>query len=108
MLKIPKQDLKIDNSIATLFYCNKFFGTHAGIEYLLKFAVNWMGTNNNSWENSSNWGCIYLTDANTDVFITPGMSLYPVVSSNTAIRSLTIQNGATVIINNGVQVIVLQ
>ena len=84
------------------------FGTHAGIEYLLKFALNWIGTNNNSWENSSNWGCIYLPDANTDVFITPGMSLYPVVSSNTAIRSLTIQNGATVTINNGVQVIVLR
>ncbi|MBC7866954.1 MAG: hypothetical protein H7X88_05415 [Gloeobacteraceae cyanobacterium ES-bin-316] len=83
-------------------------GTHAGIEYLLKFAVNWMGNTNNNWETSSNWGCIYLPDANTDVFIKPGMPLYPVLSSNTAIRSLTILNGANVTVNNGVQLMILQ
>ncbi len=83
-------------------------GTHSSIEYLLKFALNWTGSSNNTWENMNNWGCMYLPDANTDVFIKTGASLYPVVNSNTAVRSLTVQGGANVSLQNGVQMIIVQ
>ncbi len=83
-------------------------GTHSSMEYLLKFALNWMGTNNNAWENLANWGCASLPDANTDVFIKPGAGFYPVVNSNTSVRSLTLQTGAAVNVKNGVQLTILK
>ncbi len=83
-------------------------GTHPSIEYLLKFALNWLGSSNTAWENMANWGCMYLPDENTDVFIKPGASLYPVINSNTSVRSLTVQSGANVTLQNGVQITIVQ
>ena len=83
-------------------------GTHPSIEYLLKFALNWTGSSNNNWENITNWGCMYLPDANTDVFVKTGASLYPVVNSNTSVRSLTVQPGGRVSLQNGVQMTIVQ
>lgn len=83
-------------------------GTHSSIEYLLKFAINWIGTSNNTWENMNNWGCIYLPDANTDVFIKPGAIFSPVINSNSSIRSLTIESGASVDIQPTVQLTIIQ
>jgi hypothetical protein len=83
-------------------------GTHYSLEYLIKFALNWMGSSNNEWENISNWGCGYLPDGNTDVFIKTGAAFYPMVNAPASIRSLTVQSGASVNIQNGVQLNILQ
>ncbi|HSN61232.1 MAG TPA: hypothetical protein VLR49_09865, partial [Ferruginibacter sp.] len=78
------------------------------IEYLLKFALNWIGSNTNAWENLNNWGCINLPDANTDVFIKPGAAFFPVINNNTIIRSLTVESGASVGIQPAVQLTIIQ
>ena len=106
--------LSISNA-PTLWYGHKYRcmvtnadSTHASIEYVLKFAVNWVGSASAAWENAANWGCLYLPDANTDVFVKPGAPIYPAVNSNTAVRSLTLQTGANVTIRNTVQLTIVQ
>ncbi len=92
------------------YRCNisNALGTHYSLEYSLKFAANWMGSSGNAWENLSNWECGSLPDSNTDVFIKPGAGFYPVINSNTGVRSLTLQSGSRVDVKTGVQVTILQ
>ncbi|HRE62575.1 MAG TPA: hypothetical protein PKU77_02230, partial [Ferruginibacter sp.] len=44
--------------------------------YTAKFTASWEGTVNNVWENSANWNCGILPDANTDVLINAGKANY--------------------------------
>lgn len=73
------------------------------IFYTLTFLNSWTGAANTNWNNSSNWSCGNIPDANTDVVIQSGTVT---VSSDVTVRSLTVKPGANVIVTPGVQVIV--
>ncbi len=65
--------------------------------YTLKFTDTWTGAGGNTaWENGANWSCGSVPDANTDVIIKSGTV---VLSSNTAVRSITIDPGVSFTIN---------
>ncbi len=74
----------------------------------LKFAATWKGTTNSLWNVASNWECGTVPDANTDVYVLTGVPNLPEVNANTAVRTLTIMNGATVTVNNGVQLTIIK
>jgi hypothetical protein len=48
----------------------------------------WLGTKNTAWENSANWSCGSIPDANTEVIIASGLSNYPVIKSNAICKSI--------------------
>lgn len=77
-------------------------GTHNSIEYTLKFEADWLGTVSNEWENPLNWRCNVLPDENTDVFINEGSAAYPVVNSNTTVRSIMLRPSSAILIQSGV------
>jgi hypothetical protein len=64
----------------------------------------WTGAINNDWENTGNWSCGTLPDANTDVIITGGTVI---VNASTTIRTLSVLPGATVTVTTGVTLTVL-
>jgi hypothetical protein len=51
------------------------------------------------WENADNWNCGVAPDGNTDIIINSGVINFPILNSNTSVRSLTINKGASVTIN---------
>jgi hypothetical protein len=75
--------------------------------YTLKFKATWQGTVSDVWENTANWNCGILPDANTDVIISGGKVNYPAVNSNTTIRTLTLSTGVTAIVNTGFTLTIL-
>ncbi|MBL7730420.1 MAG: hypothetical protein JNM88_04515 [Chitinophagaceae bacterium] len=58
--------------------------------YQLKVGVSWTGAINTAWENAGNWRCGTVPDGTTNVFIDKGNV---VVSSNAAVRSITLKPG---------------
>jgi hypothetical protein len=76
--------------------------------YTIKFKATWMGTINNVWENAANWNCGIVPDANTDVIISSGKPVYPVINSNTSIRTMTLSAGVTATVNTGITLTILQ
>ncbi len=75
-----------------------------GNVYTLKVENTWTGDVNSAWENPANWSCGLVPDEFTDVIIASGTVI---VSANTTIRSLTVRNGASVIVSNGVNLTIL-
>ena len=73
-----------------------------GIVYTIKFASTWTGNADQTWNNISNWSCGSIPDGFTDVIIPSGKTNYPVLNSNTTVRSLTAQPGAQITISTGV------
>ena len=69
--------------------------------YTVKFTATWEGTSSNVWENTANWSCGILPDANTDVLINSGKPNYPQVGANTSVRTLRVASGATATIKTG-------
>ncbi|MFT3680451.1 MAG: hypothetical protein QM791_09280 [Ferruginibacter sp.] len=67
--------------------------------FTLKFASNWTGATSTAWETISNWSCGAVPDANTDVYITPGKPNAPAVNSTRSVRSIHLQNGATMAVS---------
>jgi hypothetical protein len=65
--------------------------------YTLKFIDNWTGAVDSTWENPLNWSCDAVPDANTDVYINNG-AFPPILSSNTTVRSITVNPNASLII----------
>jgi hypothetical protein len=57
---------------------------------MLSFKNTWTGAVNNTWENPGNWSCGTLPDIFTDVYINSGSVI---VSSNPAVRTLTLGTG---------------
>jgi hypothetical protein len=62
--------------------------------YTLQFGDTWTGAIDSVWENSANWSCGSIPDANTDVFINSGTPKV-ILGSNTTIRSLTVSPNAS-------------
>ncbi len=59
----------------------------------------WLGSVDTNWENSGNWSCNQLPDANTDVIINCGRNVE--LNSNKACRSLTLKQGTLLNIKPG-------
>lgn len=68
----------------------------------LKFTAYWNGSANTAWENTANWNCGVLPDANTDVIINKGVKFFPIVNSSTSCRSIRLNKNTTASIMNGV------
>ena len=81
--------------------------TSSGTEYSytneLKFAAIWKGTSSSLWNVPANWECGVVPDGNTDVYIVTGVPNLPAVNITTAVRTLTVLDGGSVSVNNGVQ-----
>ena len=58
----------------------------------LQFLNTWTGAVNNNWENTGNWSCGVLPDANTDVVINDGTVI---LSSNASCRSIYLNPAVT-------------
>ena len=58
--------------------------------------VTWNGNLNNVWANAANWDCGVVPGITSNVFIPAGVDRYPIIFSATEIKSLSIQNGASV------------
>ncbi|MBL0359073.1 MAG: hypothetical protein IPP72_20400 [Chitinophagaceae bacterium] len=71
----------------------------------LKFTAYWNGSVSTAWENTSNWNCGSLPDANTDVVINEGVKYYPVINNATSCRSVKLNKNAMATIVNGIQLI---
>lgn len=71
----------------------------------LRFLANWTGNVNTDWNNTGNWGCGTVPDANTDVVINSGTIT---VNSNAVSRTLTVKPGASVTVKPGVNLEVMR
>lgn len=65
--------------------------------------ISWTGATNTDWHNAANWSCGAVPTLTTHVVIPSGLSNYPVVGQNAEIKSLTLQPGAAVTVNPGVE-----
>ena len=74
--------------------------------FVLKFANSWSGGVSTAWENSANWSCGSVPDANTDVYIDKGKVNYPLLSSSRSVKSIRQQSGTTIEVANGQQLLV--
>ncbi|MFM2360843.1 MAG: hypothetical protein RLY16_2836, partial [Bacteroidota bacterium] len=76
--------------------------------YRLRFAVSWRGTLGTAWEESANWQCGVLPDANTDVTISPAAVEFPIIGEgvNAICRQLHLQRGATLKVSTGAHLII--
>lgn len=70
---------------------------------VLKFTNRWTGEVNTAWENAENWSCGVVPDANSDVLVNSGNI---VISSNVTVRSLSLQPGVTITVNNNAKVVI--
>ena len=61
----------------------------------------WVGNANTNWANPLNWNGGPVPDLNTDLVILPARPQYPVINVNVSCRSIEIQTGATVTVQNG-------
>jgi hypothetical protein len=76
--------------------------------YTVRINVSWVGTVSAAWENPANWSCGALPDLNTDVIVNGAKPNFLQLNSNTSIRTMEINSGATVTIKPGFTLQVLK
>jgi hypothetical protein len=76
--------------------------------YTIKFTALWQGTVSNVWENTANWSCGILPDANTDVILSPGKPNFPQINSNVTIRTLKLNSGSSATVKTGFTLTILK
>lgn len=69
--------------------------------HAVKFVATWLGTAGDAWETAANWSCGVVPDENTDVVITAGPPVKPVLHETTSCKSLTMNQAANLIIKSG-------
>ncbi len=62
----------------------------------------WTGAVSTVWTNPANWQCGMVPGITTEVVVDGGLTNYPVISANTAIKKITVNPGASVNVNPGV------
>ncbi|MEP7144839.1 MAG: hypothetical protein ABI707_18285, partial [Ferruginibacter sp.] len=67
-----------------------------GNENAVRFTNVWNGNTSNNWFVATNWSCGTVPDQYTDVIIPNGITVYPLINANTAIKSINVHPGATV------------
>ncbi len=82
--------------------------SHAGYKYrcvvngvngpdnILHFTSIWSGAVNTDWFTAANWSCGVVPDQYTDVVIPNGLTNYPIVNTNTLVRSVRLNSNATI------------
>jgi hypothetical protein len=75
-----------------------------GFTYTIKFENTWLGNVSTAWENTANWACNSIPNANTDVVINNGNI---VIGADAICRSLTIKAGVSVTVMPGVHLTIL-
>ena len=92
--------LKLIN-VPSAWYGHKYriviSGYYVNKTFQIKFNNTWTGSAGTAWEDSSNWSCGTLPDANTDVLINSNA----VLNSDAACRSITVKPGANFTVNPG-------
>jgi hypothetical protein len=79
-------------------------GTSAAVVITIIPGSSWSGATSTDWHTGSNWCGGSVPASSTDVTISAGVPNMPVVGSGTGLcRNLTINNGATVTVNSGLQ-----
>jgi len=73
--------------------------------FVIGFTNIWNGSVSNAWENPANWNCNTIPDANTDVIINNGTV---VVNSTAICRSIQVNPAASVTVNSGFKLMVVQ
>ena len=86
----------ITYTVASSANCGEFI-TSASIT--IGIAGEWTGAINSDYNNAGNWSCGGVPTGTTDVLIPSGLSNYPVVATNTAIKNLTVATGGSLIAN---------
>jgi hypothetical protein len=71
-------------------------------ERTLRFNSLWNGSISNNWFTPGNWSCGAVPDQYTDVTVPGGLTNYPAINANTAIRKLITYPGVNVTVNTGV------
>ncbi|HZH96790.1 MAG TPA: YCF48-related protein [Flavisolibacter sp.] len=93
--------LQLRATVPSSWYGYKFrCVTNLGMSdtYRLQFQNTWTGASNTLWENTANWSCGKVPDANTDVVINSGNII---ISSNVIIRKLTLGMGVNLTVGSG-------
>lgn len=89
------------NNIPSSLYGHQYrclAGTAVSNTFTLRFLNAWTGAQSSAWENSANWSCAAIPDANTDVTINGGTVF---INSNITVRTLTLNTGATLNVSPG-------
>ena len=68
----------------------------------------WKGNASNSWSDPANWESGVVPGINSNVFVLSGLAVYPTVSLSTEIKSLSIQTGAAVTVQPGVELKIVE
>ena len=68
----------------------------------------WKGNAGNSWSDPANWESGVVPGINSNVFVLSGLPVYPTVSLSTEIKSLSIQTGAAVTVQPGVELKIVE
>lgn len=69
---------------------------------MVRFTNSWNGNTSANWFLAANWSCGLVPDQYTDVIIPGGLSLYPTINANTAIKSISLHPGTMVTLANAV------
>ncbi len=72
-------------------------------ENILRFKNLWIGNTSSDWFTASNWGCGFVPDQYTDAIIAGTPANNPVISTNTAVRSIRVMDNVPVLINEGIR-----
>jgi hypothetical protein len=64
--------------------------------------LEWTGEVSTSWTNPANWTCGQVPVSTSEIIINGGKPNYPTITSNTTIKKLTVNSGATVNVQPGV------
>lgn len=67
-----------------------------GPDNILHFTSIWSGAVSTDWFTAGNWSCGTVPDQYTDVIIPNGLVNYPIINSNTSVKSIRANNNATV------------
>ena len=73
----------------------------------LRFYNRWLGTSNNSWTSTANWGCGVVPNQFTDVILPTARGLYPLTNVSGTVRSLTAKDGSSISLANGTTLTIL-
>lgn len=93
---VPTDFLNVVRSIST-----PDIGAH---EFDFVAGIYWTGNVSTEWENPANWGNFKVPDATTDVIIPTGRPRYPIISINTAVKSISAAPATSVHVAAGVLV----
>ena len=64
--------------------------------------AEWLGAADGDWNNAANWKCGITPGTTLAVIIKSGMAHYPVITSNTTVKSLQADPGTSVTVGAGI------